>query len=230
MCLKAQVGEHRNSLAIGVNGGYVFSNVDFVPKVTQDMHRGLTGGITARYVCEKYFSTVCSVQAEVNWVQAGWQESILDDKNRPCVNNVTGLPEEYKRTLTYIQVPFFAHLAWGKEKKGAQFFFQVGPQFGYKIGEKTTTNFAYEDALNTTPQRTNSIIAQDSINIQHNFDYGIAGGIGMEYSIPKAGHIQLEARYYYGLGNIYRDTKRDFFARSNLGNIVIKLSYLFDIF
>lgn len=230
MCLQAQVGEHRNNLAIGVNGGYVLSNVGFMPKVNQDMHKGYTGGITARYVCEKYFSTICSVQAEVNWIQAGWLESIQDDKNQPCINNVTGLPEEYKRTLTYIQVPFFAHLAWGKEKKGLQFFAQAGPQFGYKIGEKTTTNFTYEEALNTTPQRTNSVIAQDSIDIQHNFDYGIAAGVGMECSIPHAGHIQLEARYYYGLGNIYRDSKRDYFAKSNLGNIVIKLTYLFDIF
>ena len=45
----------------------------------------------------------------------------------------------------------------------------------------------------------------------------------------KEGHFLLEGRYYYGLGNIYGDTKRDYFAKSNLGAIIIKMSYLFDI-
>ena len=31
----AQVGEYRNDLAVGVNGGYVMSNVAFVTKVLQ---------------------------------------------------------------------------------------------------------------------------------------------------------------------------------------------------
>ena len=43
------------------------------------------------------------------------------------------------------------------------------------------------------------------------------------------GHILLEGRYYYGLGNIYGNTKRDYFAISNYSTIYIKMSYLFDI-
>ena len=39
----------------------------------------------------------------------------------------------------------------------------------------------------------------------------------------------LEGRYYYGLGDIFDNSKRDYFGRSNLGNIVVKLTYLFDI-
>ena len=58
---------------------------------------------------------------------------------------------------------------------------------------------------------------------------GIAGGLGLEFSHRKLGHFMLEGRYYFGLGNIYGDSKRDYFARSNYGNIVVKLTYLFDI-
>ena len=47
--------------------------------------------------------------------------------------------------------------------------------------------------------------------------------------VTHLGHFLLEGRYYYGLGNIYGDTKRDYFARSNMGSIVIKMTYLFDI-
>ena len=59
--------------------------------------------------------------------------------------------------------------------------------------------------------------------------YGIAVGLGLEYSNRHLGHFLVEGRYYYGLGNIYGSTKRDYFARSNFGNIVVKFTYLFDI-
>lgn len=77
--------------------------------------------------------------------------------------------------------------------------------------------------------RSSQIIAQDTMAVQKKFDYGIVAGIGLEYSIPKVGHFMLEGRYYYGLGNIYGNSKSDYFGKSNFGNVVIKLSYLFDL-
>lgn len=223
----AQVGKYRNDLSIGVNGGYVLSNVGFTPKVNQGFHGGMTGGFSFRYVCEKYFNTICAVQAEVNYSQIGWKESILDENDAPVINQVTGLPEEYSRTINYVQIPVFAHLGWGREEKGFQFFFQAGPQIGFCLGESTKTNFNVEDA--NFADRVSSVVAQDTMAVENKFDYGIAAGLGLEYSHPKVGHFQLEARYYYGLGNIYGDTKRDYFGKSNFGNIVVKLTYLFDI-
>lgn len=223
----AQVGKYRNDLSIGVNGGYVLSSVGFTPKVNQGLHGGMTGGFSFRYVCEKYFNTVCAVQAEVNYAQIGWKESILDANDAPVVNQVTGLPEEYSRTIDYVQIPVFAHLGWGREEKGFQFFFQAGPQIGFCLGEKTKTNFNVDDA--NFADRVSSVVAQDTMAVENKFDYGIAAGLGLEYSHPKVGHFQLEARYYYGLGNIYGDTKRDYFGKSNFGNIVVKLTYLFDV-
>ena len=82
----AQVGEHRNDFSIGVNGGYVLSNVSFVPKVSQTFHGGLTGGFSYRYVCEKYFKSICSVYGEINYSQIGWKEEILDIEDKPVVN------------------------------------------------------------------------------------------------------------------------------------------------
>ena len=225
--VSAQVGKYRNDMSIGVNGGYVLSNVGFTPKVNQTFHGGLTGGISFRYVCEKYFSTICAVQAEVNYAQIGWKEQILDVNDAPVINTVTGLPEEYSRTMNYIQIPIFAHLGWGREEKGFQFFFQAGPKIGFCLGEKTKTNFNVNDA--DFDGRVNSVVAQDTMAVENKFDYGIAAGLGLEYSHPKIGHFQLEARYYYGLGNIYGDSKKDFFGKSNFGNIVVKLTYLFDI-
>lgn len=223
----AQVGEYRNDFSVGVNAGYVMSNVGFTPKVTQAYLGGATFGISMRYVCEKYFNTICSVMAEVNYAQVGWKEDILTEDKQSVINAVTGMPEEYSRKLGYLQIPIFAHLAWGKEQKGLQFFVQAGPQIGVMLSESTDMNFNFEER--NTDDRVNKVYAQDTMAVENKFDYGIAVGAGLEYSSPKVGHFLVEARYYYGLGNLYGDSKRDYFQKSNIGNIVIKFTYLFDI-
>lgn len=227
LSLRAQIGEHRNDLSIGLNGGYVLSSVGFTPKVNQGYHGGLTGGLSIRYVCEKYFNTICSIYGEVNYSQIGWKEDILDIYDRPVVNAYSGDAEAYKRTMSYIQVPVFARLGWGREERGFQFFFQAGPQVGMFLSEKTESNFTLETM--NTDDRVSSVTAQDTMAVENKLDYGITAGIGIEYSHPKIGHLMLEARYYYGLGNIYGDSKRDYFGKSNFSNIVVKMTYLFDI-
>lgn len=225
--VSAQVGSYRNDFSVGVNGGYVMSSVAFSPKVEQKQHLGSTFGMSFRYVCEKYFSTICSVYAEVNYASIGWKQDIKDINDAPVINATTGLAEEYQRTINYIQVPIFAHLGWGKEAKGMQFFIQAGPQFGVFLNEKTTSNYA--STTRNISDRASSVVEQEGKSVENKFDYGIAVGAGFEYSVPKLGHFLLEGRYYYGLGNIYGSSKRDYFGRSNHNNIVIKMSYLFDI-
>lgn len=223
----AQIGEHRNVLSLGVNGGYVMSNVGFTPKVNQSMYGGMTGGISFRYVCEKYFKTICSVQAEVNYARVGWKEKLLTQLDQPVINPQTGAPEEYSRSISYVQIPVFAHLAWGRERQGLQFFFQAGPQVGIYLSESTEAS--YDLSQPNTADRANQTVAQETMPVENKLDYGIAAGLGIEYSHRRLGHLQLEGRYYYGLGNIYGDSKKDYFGKSNLGNIVVKLTYLFDI-
>jgi preprotein translocase subunit SecG len=53
--------------------------------------------------------------------------------------------------------------------------------------------------------------------------------LGVEYSAGRLGHFLIEGRYYFGLGNIYGSTKRDFFGKSNLNGIMVKATYLFDL-
>lgn len=227
LSVAAQIGEHRSEFAIGVNGGCVLSRISFLPEVPQLQHPGLTAGISLRYTSEKYFSSVCAIVGEVNIAQMGWKENLLTPTDDLVINSVTGLAEEYQRDITYLQIPVFARLGWGRERKGFQFFFQAGPQAGILLNENTKTNFRFDQR--NTAGRTSSIVAQDTMSVENSFDYGIAAGLGIEYSHPKAGHFLLEGRYYYGLGNIYGDSKRDYFARSNYGSIYIKLTYFFDL-
>lgn len=70
---QAQIGQHRNTLSVGVNGGYNLTTIRFTPKVVQSMKGGINGGLTVRYTVEKYFSTIASVQAEINYSQTGME-------------------------------------------------------------------------------------------------------------------------------------------------------------
>ena len=208
----------------------MLSNVGFIPEVPQGMLGGLTGGFTMRYTCEKYFKSICALVAEVNVAQTGWKEDIKDADRQPVYyeddkNKLN--PLSYERKMTYLQVPLMARMGWGRERKGFQFFFQVGPQVGVFLGESTSTNVVPgKQTLNT---RTSQVTAQDTMAVEKKFDYGIAGGIGLEFSHRKLGHFLIEGRYYYGLGDIYGNSKSDYFGRSNLGQIVIKATYLFDL-
>jgi hypothetical protein len=244
LSVAAQVGQFRKDFAIGVNGGYVLSNVAFTPKVPQDMLGGFTFGITGRYTCEKYFSSICAIVGEMNFAQIGWKEKILTLTDEP-VPLLTDPSQNlrYTRKISYLQVPVLARLGWGRERNGFQGFFQVGPQIGFFLSDKAETNFDVRDpAFNPNPDqsgklspdyqygnRASQVVAQDSMAVENKVDYGVAFAVGLEFSNRKVGHFIVEGRYYYGLGNLYGSTKRDYFGSSNFGNIIVKFTYLFDI-
>ena len=226
----AQVGDYRTDFAIGGSAGYVMSNVGFVPDVPQGWLPGYTAGLSVRYTCEKYFSSICSIVGEVNVTQTGWKEDIRDANNDPVYyyDDAEKMnPLNYERKITYVQIPFLARLGWGRERKGLQAFIQAGPQIGFYLSESTKTNVMVGHG--TANQRASQVVAQDTLAVQNKFDYGIAAGAGIELSLPKVGHFILEGRYYYGLGNIFKNSKSDYFGKSNYGQIVIKATYLFDI-
>lgn len=80
---------------------------------------GINGGLTARYISEKYFSMICGAQVELNFSQHGWSEF---DEDHPEL--------EYIRKMNYVEIPLLAHLAFGRDR-GVQFFVHAGPQIGF---------------------------------------------------------------------------------------------------
>ena len=234
----AQVGEHRNQFAIGFQAGYNFNKVDFIPKVNDKTYQGLTGGLTARYTCEKYFNTICSIQMEFNYSQLGWEENIVDNNDNPVPSMSNPKENErFKHSIDYYQVPILAHLAWGKEKKGLNFFFNAGPVLGFLVNNDIDKNFTLE-TVNLEIRGYQNEQDQEKIKKQlkekeqkpkNKFDYGIAAGLGLELHIKPIGRFQIEGRYYYGLGNLYGDSKLDCFSRSAHQTIILRGAYLIDI-
>jgi len=206
--LHAQIGEQRHNFAIGFSGGLNFNKVSFSPTVRQKNLSGITGGFTARYISEKYFKMICGAQLEVNFSQQGWDEYYQDYPDL-----------HYTRKMNYVEIPFLAHLAWGKER-GMQFFINAGPQIGFLINDSEQKSGNWNNY--------NLEIQQHGKKIENKFDYGITGGLGLELR-TKAGNFLLEGRYYYALSDFYNTTKRDYFSRAAHGVITAKLTYLFDL-
>ncbi|MBQ2185784.1 MAG: PorT family protein, partial [Bacteroidaceae bacterium] len=181
----------------------------------QNFHQGFGFGFSARYVCEKYFSCLCALQAEVNYMQLGWDELIETST------------DTYNRTMDYVQVPLLANLGFGKERGGVKGFLVIGPQIGFCIGEREKRGGEWSD--HTLYLRPNHIVEQYDMPVEKKFEYGLTGGLGMDVSTRSGHHFILEGRYYYGLSDIYHNSKRDTFGRSANGAIIAKLSYMFDI-
>lgn len=226
---KAQVGDYRNALSLGASGGATISSIGFTPNVPQSPYLGYTYGFVARYKSERYMNMICSLQLEVNYTQSGWKQLIQTDDEQPVMTRDNpDVAEEYERRQNYVQIPFLAHLAFGKEEKGFNFYLDAGPMVGIFLDE--STNSTYETGRANYWQRSSPVIKQETMPTENNIDYGITAGLGIEYSYPKLGHLQLSARYYLGLGNIYGNSKQDYFAKSNHGDFVVKMAYLVDIF
>lgn len=217
---QAQIGERRNSIALGVSGGIALNTIGFNPTVKQSMHLGETYGLVARFTSEKYFKTYCALQLEVNYTRLGWRENVLNAQSEP-------LPDTYRRDIHYIQFPVLARLGWGREYKGFMGYFLAGPQIGYCLGEKSVqSDFTLNDEGN--PDRPNGLFEQYHMDVEKKFEYGITAGLGVELSTA-AGRFLLEGRYYYGLSDIFKNSKKDVFGRSNHNTIVAKITYLFDL-
>lgn len=211
--IKAQLQDERHNFAVGINGGVNLSNVSFEPRIKQGKLIGPSVGLTARYISEKYFKMICGIQAEINYSQRGWKERIED-----------GSGDTYKRTMSYIEIPLLAHLAFGKgQGNGARFFINLGPQIAFLIGEKEAQSSSWHPE-----QRPNGITEQYGKLADNKFDYGIVGGGGVEIRTG-IGHFLLEGRYYFGLSDFYNSTKKDFFSRSAHSYIGGRLTYLFDL-
>lgn len=64
--------------------------------------------------------------------------------------------------------------------------------------------------------------------VEKKFDWGLCGGPGLEIRTG-AGSFLLEGRYYYALGDIYGNQKKDPFPKSASQVISVKLTYLFPL-
>ncbi len=197
--------------AIGGKAGGDMSRIFFNPGVPQSFQFGGVAGLTFRYVEESHFGLI----AEINWTQRGWKE------------NFENHPYNYSRTLNYIQIPVLAHIYFGRR---GRFFVNAGPEVGFYLGDAVKANF---DPKNTSDLQdfpnTNRTNMQLTMPVNQKIDYGISAGLGGEFSINKKNALYLEARFYYGLGNVLKSGRTDPFNSSNQMSISLCVGYWYRI-
>lgn len=201
---------YKPRISLGARGGMSMGEMSFTPSVNQKWMMGSTGAITFRYTEEKLFGLI----AELGWVQRGWKEDFEE------------VPLDYTRTLTYLQLPILTHIYFGSKRFKA--FVNLGPQICYMISDNISANFDYRNPQDVEgfPTRNRSV-EQMYTEIKNKFDYGICASVGGEFFVQPRHSIFLEARYYFGLGNIFPSSKADTFSASRAMSLEFSIGYFF---
>jgi len=101
-------------LSIGTNHGLSASFMFFAPGIKENLLLGYNGGISFRYLGERYAGFLL----ECNYAQNGWKE-----KNG------------YTYRSGYVEIPMMTHLFFGNKNR---FFINLGPKISFKVHGKVT--------------------------------------------------------------------------------------------
>ena len=202
---------YKPHVTVGVHAGAGMSRMSFSPSVPQSWLFLPQAGIHARYAEEK----IVGIMAELNFVGRGWKETFEDS---PGLN--------YSRSLYYITLPVMTHINFGSPR--AKCFFNLGPEIGFMLGNHISSNFDYINPGNLVPATRR--VNQMSMDITNKFDYGITAGAGGEFFLTPRQSLTIEARFYYGLGNIYPSSKADEFSASRSMTLSINAGYSFRVY
>ncbi|MDR0686100.1 MAG: PorT family protein [Dysgonamonadaceae bacterium] len=190
--------------AFGINGGATLSKISFDSqvRVPQTNLRQATGGVTVRYISENHFGLL----GELNYSMRGWKEK-----------TDTSYINRYARSIAYVELPVMTQLYFDLGKQ-VRLLFNAGTQISYFLNEKTLEREEYID------QQHGERPYYD-LPVQRKFDYGIRGGAGLEFRTA-AGSFILDGAYFFGLSDIFDNTRADYFQASHNQVVSIRLTYL----
>jgi len=188
---------HRE-IYIGGTGGVSASQIGFQPEVYQSYLFGYCSGATFRYIGDEYFGW----QLELRAAQMGWKEvEKIENKNYFL----------FSRQTTYLQIPFLTHIYFGRKMR---VFVNLGPQIMFLLGSNASALPAAAEG------------EERYLRAPVSFDYGFAGGLGASVPIRRTA-IELEARIYYGMNDMYPSVTAG--TRSNNIGGVLSLGWFFKI-
>lgn len=161
-----------------------------------------TYGFQAGGVFRYISSKYFGIQVEANFTQRGWTEQSSE--------------YNYIRQLNYVEVPLLSHIHFGN--KTFRWVFNLGPSVSYQVSDKK------ESTLPSSQQQSRHIM-----DVTNRLDYAIAVGTGFEFNTKRAGIYQLEARYSFGLGDMFANSAIDDYRRSSNQNLSVCLGILFNV-
>lgn len=189
---------------IGAVAGAVSSQYAFHPNVTQKSTLGYTTGVAVRYIEETLFG----LQAELHITQRGYADYYEEEPDL-----------KFSRSLTYLELPVMAHVYF-KIGQRHQVAFDAGPKFGYFLWDNIDSNLP-DTFGQPGDEHSGYIYRHHLLDVTKKLDYGIQAGLGYEFKFKPDMSAQLSGRYYYGLGNMWPDTKADYFQQSSNQSIQV---------
>lgn len=196
----------------GVGFGPTFSSIGFsntlsnYTRVSTKTWQQYHGGVAVRYISEKNLGVI----AELNYSQQGFIQDFGDQKDFA-----------YSRQLNYLELPLLTHIYFGNK---IRFVVNLGPKLSFLLSDTENMNKTLADYL-ASGSVPNSITTDHYYRpIERKVDYGLMGGLGAEFR-SGIGNFLLEGRYYFGLGDIFNNSKADPFSRSANTVMSVKLTY-----
>lgn len=215
-------------VAVGVSGGVNMSQVRFLHNNTsytsmigdQSLfnQRGMTAGVNALYIAQKHFG----VFLEMNLTQKGWCEKFRarngDSQRLVGADNVDFNGVDLKRDLTYLDIPFLAHVYFGRK---ARVYVDFGPEFSLLLKEKDDTQVSeiQRQTLTLRDPRVNPDIEISKYDLQ------LCAAVGFDLHLDKV-HPMLEVRWNYGTHDLYECGKMELFQRTSTQNLAIVLKFM----
>jgi len=194
----------------GAIGGANLSSFTLSPSVTQDKSLGYTAGVGVRYIEEKYFGLQCELLLTRRGIKDRYDEY-------PQYN--------FERQFTYVEFPAMAHVYFNIKKR-SEVALDLGMKLGYYLSDETSHNLD-DTWTNEVCSATTHGYAHHDMAVSQKVDYGIQAGLGYEFKINRELSLQVQGRYYFGLGDIFPNTKADTFETSSNQSIQIVMALWF---
>ncbi|MCT4639976.1 MAG: PorT family protein [Bacteroidales bacterium] len=197
--------------SIGIRGGYSQTSIKFEKDYGQT---ALTGDYTTGIVFRRVDSTKRSwvslgIQVEVNYSRKGFNQIIEEANGSVPAVSIT-------RNMEYINTPIVTQILIGPKR--IKLSLNFGVYFAYMLSLK--------DNLKSTG---NAALSQDSeiyYDAYNRFDYGIVPGAGLALDL-NIFYLQLEARYSFGFGNLYKEDQKYLPSTSRFKSLELSASVLY---
>lgn len=182
-----------------------------------------------------------SIQAELNYVAQGGQKN--GQQAIPSADFAADFPPGYqapeyfyanfksKARFNYLELPILAKFTFSLGGPW-KFLVDAGPYVGYMLNGKNITSdssnvYADQGESEELPIGKQSFYANSSITDDlHRFNFGIKGGVGLEYFVHHCGYIYLELGGEYGIINVQKGTVN---GKNQTGAATAALGYAFNL-
>ena len=147
---------------------------------------GWTLGLTGQY----NFNEWLGVRADLNWTQKNhkqYRTGIMSNTN-------------YDTWNSYLQLPVMASFSFGGQK--VRGFLNLGAYGGYWLNSRLKGHY-----FNVFSEETSKVDESLEFNDDRDqrLDYGLTGGIGVEYRFTRNWAAQIETRIYYSTISTQKD-------------------------